>query len=610
MDDPISVTLATTAATTAVSSFISNVVNEICGLVKKKATKTIEDKKFDEKLYDRLSDYYFDMTDNLSYVKTFLTENTLSFTEIYYPLSVSRYSSFIKYNSDGEIKVDENIENLFARNRRVIILGSAGSGKTMITKRIFLSALKHLNLIPIFIELRRIVSNKTIYDYIKTDILNFDTNKEEEEVFYNILKTGKFLFILDGFDEIEIDNQNRNFRINDIENFTSQFSKNSYLITSRFYNKAERLQHFDTYVVCGIKKDNLIPFIVQQCKFIYGGQKYVPDLISYIKIFINETDINSLLHFVNPLGEINYSDYNYIFDYCSNPLLLTLIIKTFIHRLYVSHPINKSQFIKDFYSGLWSAHDIMSKGKYYRHIKYYDEKTHETILKYFCYSTLINNQSIFYREDLQTWLDNNIGVLHLECEAIYVIHDWLSQISIFTQNGGKYTFLHKSFQDYFAALYISSLHQDFKKNEYNRIKDPDNLLKYENLLAFLCEIDHFSFIEYYLQPNIKELLITLENISLVDYLKELIAKKSNNKYQEFWFLTALIYFYFRNPSERDKNIEDLYYFKKNCFNKRISGKVTKIEKQIVSIINESSKRLEVIIGRIKNRIDFATLVSL
>ena len=92
----------------------------------------------------------------------------------------------------------------------------------------------------------------------------------------------------------------------------------------------------------------------------------------------------------------------------------------------------------------------------------------------------------------------------------------------------SYAFCHKTFQEFFAALWLASKYENEKSKLYECIKNVDDLFDYEMLIIFLCGIDPMAG---------KQLWLDLaENVQIADWwnvtkVQELVCKCM--KQQEF-----------------------------------------------------------------------------
>jgi len=418
-----------------------------------------------------LVDYINNFHDKYSSVKTFIYRNEkINFYDVYYPVFLSSKRSAIK-----------NVDKLFDNNQYVTIIGNAGSGKSMLTKHIFLSSVKGCVSVPIVIELRNLNSfDGSLRDYI-IKIITQNKLSPSDKVTEEILSEGNFIFIMDGYDEIF--SQNKEKRSFEIEEFADNYSKNKFILTSRPNAGAESLQRFNNYRVLPLSDMQIDEFIEQQFKHHHNK-----DLVDKILEVINDHDNH---------------DYN---RYLSNPLLLSMFIFTFSN--YPELPKNKSKFYWNVFDTLCTKHDTFTKPGGWLHERKSSLKNDEfeNILKWFSYILLFEGKYNFDDEYLKNTLSKIVDALRINCSIDDIIYDLNISISILIQDGTDYTFPHKSLQEYFTASFIRSLDSDKKKIIYSVLFNKLSLNSLGGNVNFykLClELDRISFYKYYLIPALK-----------------------------------------------------------------------------------------------------------
>ncbi len=468
--------------TTLVTSLLTKASTDLYNSSTDKSHETIKKILNNLKLNDKIQAYYKATTGSIDPIKTFMfRENAVPFYRIYYPISISRDNP--NTNSKEILNVDEKIKNIFSNNKYITIIGSAGSGKTMLVKHLFLSAVNEAKLIPVMIEFRKIDNGQTIYDYVKSKIFNLLT--AEDSIFESIINTGKLLFILDGFDEIPGIILKK--RVREIESLTEKYNTNNYVLTSRPGVNAEVLPRFSTYHICDLKGGDLSPFIDQQCLFMSEGYT----LARKIKEAIRREGVRDA--------------YN---DYFKNPLLLSMFITVF--NDYPELPSNKCEFYENVFEVLWSKHDS-GKGGGFKHDKNYDKKTYEGLLSEFCYRSFFDERYIFTENYLDKKLSEVIERKKLDCDIDKVKSDLISNISILFQDGNIYTFPHRSMQEYFTAKFIEKRPVTSKNKFYTeRIKNINNKIEIGNLISLLLEVDKYYCYKYFILPNYKIIVKQLE----------------------------------------------------------------------------------------------------
>lgn len=418
---------------------------------------------FDNGLIDYIDNYgtKFEQT------KTFLfRDKKIDFHKTYFPVTL-RFSN-------KKFKVDA-IESLYNIGTCITIIGNAGSGKSMQMKYIFLRAIEQGVKIPIFIELKDLNNFEGgLTEFIYNKILKNGLSKNEK-ILKDILSTGNFLFLFDGYDEIYSDKKHH--LTSQIENFVDTYSRNWYLITSRPNAGIESLPRFNNIYVESLKMNEIEQFIEQQCQIIDNL-----DLSSKIKSLINKEENKEYLH------------------YLSSPLLLSMFI--FTYNEHPELPKKKSKFYWNVINTLLVRHDSFTKGGAWQHerkSKLQNDEI-EMILQYFGYYTLFSGVINHFSEEYLSKEFKRIKDNHnFKFQTTDIIYDLSVNLGLLIKDGLDYVFPHRSMQEYLAVKLISIQTEDLKKKIYQK-KIPNNRLSiFGGNLSFwnLClELDEVSFIKY------------------------------------------------------------------------------------------------------------------
>ena len=351
------------------------------------------------------------------------------------------------YRNFGDIEIFENDENnrysclqnataqklLKTFSNFLIITGTGGLGKSMMMKHLLLEAIKSNDddLIPVFIQLKDYNSrynNLINFIYSKIKDINAGITKK---VFINYLEEGKMLLLLDGLDEIS-SNETNNF-INQLEKMTDSYSSNMYILSSRPYSNFICLNNFITL--------SLMPLTKQQAIHLINRLEFRLDEPSIKRKFIEQLEKNL---------------YNTHKEFACNPLLLTIMLMTFMH--YAEVPSKMHFFYREAYLTMAQNHDA-SKGAYKRilHTKLSSERFADYLAE-FCMRTYVKEKYEFtYEEfnDFFTQLFEHKRNINEKISCDDFIEDLKSNICLIYEEGGKYHFIHRSFQEYFCALFFS-----------------------------------------------------------------------------------------------------------------------------------------------------------
>ncbi len=93
---------------------------------------------------------------------------------------------------------------------RAVISGTAGGGKSVLMRHLFLSAQKTGHQVPVFVELRKANKEKTPLKSLISNALqlfNFNLGNNIDLYVEQALGLGHFVLILDGYDEVDPDHK-------------------------------------------------------------------------------------------------------------------------------------------------------------------------------------------------------------------------------------------------------------------------------------------------------------------------------------------------------------------------------------------------------------------
>lgn len=120
--------------------------------------------------------------------------------------------------------------DLLNEKKDILIVDQAGMGKSTLLKFMFLISVEKDLGIPIFLELRKLKPTESILDYLFNQLKTLDGSLDQSLV-VRLLESGKFIFFLDGFDEVaDSDREGVTEKLKDIKR---RANKNRFIVTSR-----------------------------------------------------------------------------------------------------------------------------------------------------------------------------------------------------------------------------------------------------------------------------------------------------------------------------------------------------------------------------------------
>lgn len=449
---------------------IDNLLQDIYDSIKEKAKTTYEKTiKFENEINIYLEKKY----KQNSKLKTFLNRvEPIDLMKIYQPV-------FLEPNISTT-----SVKSLFTKTQNITIIGNAGSGKTTLVKYLFNKSIKEKFAIPVIIELRYLNEfDGTIQQYIFEELMKISTDISQK-TFIEFLKYGKFIFFLDGYDEIG--SKQLSMTAKGLNEFVNEFSNNYYLLTSRPGTYIQYHLPFTTHTIQPMTVNEIFSFIEKQ---------------QLEKEFF-EKITQSIRDNIETLSE-----------YIHNPLLLSLYILTYQKNPTI--PNQKSTYYRRVFDILFQEHDSLSKFSFEREKKTnLSQNEFDKVLQIFSFQTYFSNRLFFNKQQVYTLLSNFQHSKKFDHDAF--MYDLLVALSLWIEDDGRYSFIHRSMQEYFAAEYIKNTidHKEHIYKELRGINDKLNHGEYYNFLDMCRELDEFNYTKYYYLPLLQEGKENIQNTKL------------------------------------------------------------------------------------------------
>lgn len=404
--------------------------------------------KFETRFNKSFTSYFegsFKRVKNIPFVLS--GTNNIDLLSIFQPTYLKSETSDVRcYTAD--------LDNILKESDNAWIYGYGGIGKSTMLKYFFLKEIEKATSdnnqrIPIYIELRKynFDSNKRReflnFIYEEAKVLGFDL---EFKYFEYMAKKGRFIFLLDAFDEISSNNMEQ--AATEIEELATKYSNNPILVTSRKlpFNHINNASLFHPYQTNGLSKDEAIALISRISKF----------PIAQLKEEVFERFINSL--------EVHlYDEYQ---SFAENPILLFLMLQMFERN--ASFPTEKATFIKDSYRLLYKEHDHSKLVALTREFKTdLPESTMMRVISHLCFLTYFENngkKSEFTESEILSLLDrvlNDEGKSSTRAEDL--LADLITCLCIIHKEGQSYYFVHNIFQEFYSANYLYDLDNEVQE---------------------------------------------------------------------------------------------------------------------------------------------------
>jgi len=321
----------------------------------------------------------------------------------------------------------------------LILDGVGGLGKSMMLRHLLLNAIhefKTFHRVPVFIALKEYCeSTGSLFDFVLSKVEALCAGIEKK-AFVGMLHEGSFLLLFDGLDEIDSSQSGRFEQA--IEEFTDKYPKNCYVISSRPY---QNFVSFSRFTVLRIK-----PFTKEQSIELISKLEFRPDEPAIKEKFRRQLE-----------GRLSHTHRSFM----ENPLLLTIMLLTF--EQFAEIPTKMHVFYRKAFVTLYETHDA-SKGAYRREFKTgLSADEFSAYFSEFCFHTYRDRKFEFSDDEFARYF----GMLRINEKAAKPVkaddfaHDLCANLCLLYQEGGKYHFTHRSFQEYFCAVFFSNQKENF-----------------------------------------------------------------------------------------------------------------------------------------------------
>lgn len=355
----------------------------------------------------------------------------------YNPLPVLENYIHVDVDISDKRFSDETLLEGIRPNSRVIISGLAGGGKSMLMKYISLKISDSKSgLLPLFIELRRFNSEPaSTLEALVIEAMRVDTSRVTPEQFAIGLQAGAFVLILDGFDELK--DETANWVEKEILKFEAFHPKTAIIVSSRPSHRFDSWEHFYRAKVLPLTKNRAMELI---------------------NSFGYDDGVKS--RFLDRVQNDLWSTHE---SFLSSPLLCTIMMLTF--EEFAEIPTKMHAFYSQAFDTLFQRHDAL-KSQFNRETKTgLTKDIFRRCVSSFCVTS--------YLEEKYT-LNEEVAIRHSDAAVRYVrqstglqlrgvtgenlVSDLINCVNVLQPDGLDLTFVHRSFQEYFAALFAVNYH--------------------------------------------------------------------------------------------------------------------------------------------------------
>lgn len=368
--------------------------------------------------------------------------------------------------------------DLLNEKKDILIVDQAGMGKSTLLKFMFLISVEKDLGIPIFLELRKLKPTESILDYLFNQLKTLDGSLDQSLV-VRLLESGKFIFFLDGFDEVaDSDREGVTEKLKDIKR---RANKNRFIVTSRDQVGLAALSDFFRVTIRPLTFPEAIALIGKYSSGSALGQSLVEKL---------ESPENRPIH-----------------EFLTNPLLVSLLFKAYEHKHTI--PLKKHIFYRQVFDALFENHDLSKDAGELNRKKLtgLDIYSFDKVMRAIGFLSLESGRVEYPKDDFLRLIEAakklTVGI---DFNPQAMLQDLVTRVPLFVVDGNYYRWNHKSIQEYFAALYLSEESTERKKSILVAMFSSARATSYINFFSLYSDVDAKGFRQYFLPELINEFL--------------------------------------------------------------------------------------------------------
>ncbi len=431
--------------------------------------KNKEQKVIENFWENKFSKYLESLYVESSYLTTLVFPNSQTkIKELYVPLTLQQANTFDK------IEIVDFDYSIFDKYKKILISDYAGMGKSTLLKWITISIIEQQKSVPILIELRKIDEKNSLIDEIFNQLNPID-NSFDKELIYELLELGFFTILLDGFDEIAFDIQEK--IIIQMSDFIRKTSSNNFILTSRPESALSTFADFQLFYIKPLEEEEAY-------------------------LLIEKLDSLSRVKFGKNLIEEIKEKNTQVKEFLSNPFLVSLLYKSYTYNKDI--PSKKITFYEEVYSCLFKHHDLSKEGFKRPKRSRLDIFDFEIILRDIAFETSKIGKVIYSKDEMINYIISaKSKSSRFDFKELNFFEDLTTTVPIFNMEGVKIKWAHKSIQDFFSAKYISN---HSKKEEIIGLIYKSGKYNYLNILDLLYELEYGIFRKIIIKPILEDFI--------------------------------------------------------------------------------------------------------
>jgi NACHT domain len=390
-------------------------------------------------------------------------ESHVDLLSFYYPSRIltSQGRKAIQYVKDLDTKGN------------VLIEGTVGQGKSIFLRYLCVQELYRGEVIPLFMELRRLEVGTSLKTYIfeSLDILGISV---DDRLFDYLASSGKLLICLDGFDEVK--ESQRSTLISQIEVLSAKYENLKFIVTSRPDNAIDKSPFFRVIRLAPLQRPEIRGVIDK----LVNDASFTDELTAAIDK--NKGDIRNLL---------------------TTPLMVTLLV--IAYRAEQKIPETLAEFYESLFNTLLLRHDRLKAGFNRQRKSGLGDRAIRSVFDALSFLCRKQQLTTISQDQLYDVCVRAFVAAQIQNDPQAYIDDLKHITCLLLEEGGTYHFIHKSVAEFHSASFIKHRPDEGATKFYQHIF-ANGHSNWSQELEFLSQIDRFRFCRDFLIPDIRRLV--------------------------------------------------------------------------------------------------------
>ena len=192
-------------------------------------------------------------------------------------------------------------------------------------------------------------------------------------------------------------------------------------------------------------------------------------------------------------------------------------------------PEDFCDFYDEAFRVMFYKHDKTKNYKREIHSKL-SESQLQNLFTYFCFKTFFKQQYSFKENELIAFIEASIKKTNTNAEPYAVLKDLSQNLCMFVKEGLEYKFVHRSFQEYFAAVYTKNLTDSEQKTLLSAfIEKAPSIVRVSEYFPILVKLDGERFYKNVIVDMLDEIEAIYNSVDQDDY-EFLLKLLSNYEY--------------------------------------------------------------------------------